>query len=225
MPGRKHPLINTGIYHVYNKTIEGKKILINNNICQRLLDLIQYYRSSQSILRFSKFQKLTEVFKNSYERRIFDKRAFRISILSYCLMPTHYHFLLKQNIKNGISIFISQIQNSFTKYYNTKNKRIGPIFLHRFKSKPIQSEEQLKHVSRYIHLNPYSDGLVSNDNDLMHYPWSSFHDYVSETKEQICETEYFISLFNNKRERYKKFVLDNAEHQKMLEYCKHTNKW
>lgn len=225
MPGRKHPFIVGSIYHVFNKTIEGRKIFNEDEKCQKFLEICRYYRSSQSIMRFSNFIRLSPDFIQLYEERISDKRTFRVSVLAYCFMPTHYHFLLRQNHEKGISIFISQVQNSFTRYSNIKHERIGPIFLHRFKSKPIQSEEQLKHVARYIHLNPYSSGVVQNHEDLQNFPWSSFHEYINSLSPKISEPNFILTLFNNNKERYKKFVLDNAYHQKMLENCKYLNRW
>ena len=142
MSGRNHIFLTNNIYHIYNKTIEQKRIFADQEICKKFLDILTYYRSSQSLLRYSNFQNLSSELKIQYEKRIFDRRTFRISILSYCLMPTHFHLLIKQKQENGISFFISQILNSFTRYRNIKNERVGPIFLHPFKSKYIQTEEE-----------------------------------------------------------------------------------
>ena len=135
------------------------------------------------------------------------------------------HFLLRQNQNTGISRFVSQIQNSFTRYFNRKHERSGPIFLQTFKSKPIISEEQLKHISRYVHLNPYSGRIITLIEDVREYPWSSFSDYISLSKAKLSEPENVLSFFKNNKERYRKFVLDNSAHQKMLEYCKYAEKW
>lgn len=225
MSGRNHFFLTNNIYHVYNKTIEQKRIFDDQEICKKFLDILTYYRSSQSLLRYSNFQNLSSELKIQYEKKIFDGRTYRISILSYCLMPTHFHLLIKQKQENGISFFISQILNSFTRYQNIKNERVGPIFLHPFKSKYIQTEEQLKHVSRYIHLNPFSSGIVKEKTELEYYSWSSFGHYLSQKNDSISEIKFILSLFNNDKTRYKKFVLDNAEHQKTLEYCKYSERW
>lgn len=226
MPGRDHPFLTGNTYHVFNKTIDGRRIFEDAEICQNFLECTLYYRSSQSILKFSNFLKLSSELKKYYENKIYDKRTFRISILSYTFMPTHYHFILRQNQKNGISHFISQIQNSFTRYLNIKGDRTGPIFLRRFKSKPILTDELFKHVSRYVHLNCFSSGIINDKYKLHQYKWSSFNEYTSEEKTfMVCERAPLLALFNNSKKRYKQFVLNNAEHQKMLEYCKYTIKW
>ena len=84
-------------------------------------------------------------------------------------MPNHFHLLLKQTIDNGISHFLSKFTNSYTKYFNTKYNRVGPVFQGVFKSVHIESDEQLMHLSRYIHLNPVVSAVVEKQN-LLSYP-------------------------------------------------------
>ena len=225
MPGRPQPLVNSYIYHVFNKAIEGKRIFSEVNICQIFLDVVRYYRSTESYLRYSKYRKLPAGSKQIFRDKISNKDSFRISLLAFSLMLTHYHFILRQNKSMGISFFMSQIQNSITRYYNLKNDRKGSIFLQTFKSKLIQSEGQLKHTSRYVHLNILSGGVVKNIEEMEKYPYSSFSEYISSSIDPLSESDHVLSLFENNRERYKKFVFDNAEHQKMLEYCKYSEKW
>lgn len=221
MPGRKHPFITGGIYHVYNKSIEGRKIFDTDALCEKFLQILWYYRSTASLMRLSNLSRLGSAFKKYYIQSIENTSTFRVSICAYCIMPTHYHVLLRQNSDGGISHFISQIQNSFTRYSNVKHKRSGYIFIHRFHSKPITSDEVFKHVSRYIHLNPYSSGIVD---DLFSYPWSSLHEYVRNNRaRRLCDTTLLMQLFNHDNERYKRFVLNNADYQKTLEICKYAD--
>lgn len=116
---------------------------------------------------------------------------------------------------------MSDILNSITRYYNVLHKRKGPLFLPQFRSQVILSREQLIHVSRYIHLNPYSSGLVNQLHELESYPLSSFREYL--TDENICNCEIVLSQMQDRAEAYRKFVLDNADYQKTLEYCKHVD--
>jgi len=226
MPGRAHPIITGNIYHVFNKTIDRREIFTENNLCNKFIETITYYRSSATVLRLSKFHQLSEEMKMYYSKHIMDINRLKVFILAFSLMPNHYHLLLKQNQNQGISSFISNIQNSLTRYFNIMNKRVGPIFLHRYKSKPITNEEQLKHTSRYIHLNCYSGHIVNSLSEIISYPWSSFNEYTNPNfKIRICQKNIVLSLFNNDRSLYKKFVLDNANHQRTLEYCKYSSKW
>ncbi len=225
MPGRQHKLINGAIYHIYNKAFDRRKIFEDENLSMQFLNITRYYRSTNAKIRYSKFIKLSPDFQNNIYEKILLKNDFRISLLTYCIMPTHYHFVLRQNIDKGISTFISQIQNSYTRYYNLRTERSGPIFIRRFKSKPITSEELLKHVVRYILLNPFSSEILSNKNEILIYPWTSFHDFIDPYKNSMTEVEFILSLFKNNIERFKKFILDNADYQKTLELCKYSKNW
>lgn len=139
-----------------------------------------------------------------------------VDIICYCLMPNHFHLLLKQVAENGISKFISQISNSYTKFFNTKNKRIGPLLQGAFKAVLIENDEQLLHVSRYIHLNPVVSGIV---NTLEKYPWSSYQEY--KIGSIFCKTEEILSFFKTKTE-YLEFLNDQIEYGKSLEFIKHN---
>lgn len=219
---RKDPILTDSIYHVFNKTIEGKKVFDSNANCNKFLEALIFYRSSALTMRLSQYDKLIPKFKSVYQKQLEDKSNFRANIIAFCLMPTHFHLLLKQKVVKGVSTMLSNIENSFTKYFNIKNSRIGPLFVQSFKSVLIKSEEQLKHVCRYILLNPYSSGLLTNPQDLLSYPWSSFSEYIKNGQQTISEPEFVLQLFNNNEGRFKKFVLDNSDYQKTLEYCKYS---
>jgi len=102
-----------------------------------------------------------------------------VKIISYCIMPTHYHLLLEQVKDGGTEKFISKILNSYAKYFNLRHKRSGPLWSSRFKSVGVDDNEQLLHLTRYIHLNPTSAGYVSMPED---WQYSSYVEYISDDK-------------------------------------------
>ncbi len=224
---RKDPFVTDNIYHTFNKTIEHKRIFESYEIASKFLEIIRYYRSSSIHMKFSHFEKLSPILKKMYEEKLLNESTFRVNILSFCIMPTHFHLLLKQIENNGVSFYLSQIQNSLTRYFNIKYNRMGPLFVQTFKSVLIKTEDQLKHVSRYIHLNPYSSAIISSSELLENYPWSSFHEYLNKhsSRLDLTQPKYILNLFNNNKKRYKTFVLSNAQHQKTLEYCKYSARW
>jgi len=149
-----------------------------------------------------------------------------IDILAYCLMPTHFHLLIRQVTDTGISHFLSQIQNAFTRYFNIKYQRKGPLFIHTYSAVTIAGDDQLKHILRYIHLNPYSSNIVNLKSDILTYPWSSCTTYLADkSTDGILNTQVGMSMFNYKKERFITFMLDHADYQKQLEYCKHAYRW
>jgi len=136
-------------------------------------------------------------------------------------MSNHYHFIVRQIKDNGISEFMHQLNTSYTKYFNLNQKRIGRLFEYTFKAKLIDSEEQLLHLSRYIHLNP----LVSNlTNDLTKYKWSSYVDYLGLRNGKLCNKEEVLGLFtgNNPSEEYENFLIDQIGYARELNIIKET---
>ena len=134
------------------------------------MEAICFYQFQQTPTKLAHFLKtgLKE------REKIFDKLVKtslkKVEILTYCIMTNHYHLLLKQAEDEEISSLCSLIQNSFTRYYNTKNKRCGSIFQGPFKAVLVENDNQLIHLSRYIHLNPYSACLVKTIDETVSYP-------------------------------------------------------
>src|SRR3972149_5075404 len=93
--------------------------------------------------RYYVFKELpNDIFKLRWEE-IFYRKYFMVDILSFCLLPNHYHFLIKQVTDKGVIRFMANISNSLTRNYNIKNDRKGPVFLPQFKSKRIKNQELL----------------------------------------------------------------------------------
>lgn len=167
-----------------------------------------YYSIEGPKPRFSVFSPTTT---------ILNKTMKIINLICYCLMPNHFHFLIRQARKGGITEFVSKLSNSYTKYINIKNNRVGPLLQGDFKAVHIGTNEQLIHVSRYIHLNPLV-GYVTKD--LNTYRWSSYIEYVNDTDNEICDKKIILDQFRSKEE-YKRFVLDQESYGKQLEAIKH----
>jgi len=116
---------------------------------------------------------------------------------------------------------MSNFQNSYTRYFNTKHRRKGPLFYDQFKAVRIETDEQLIHVSRYIHLNPYSSYVIKDFKNIKDYLWSSLPDYLS-GKKGICETNVILDFFKNKKE-YFEFIYNQADYQRELDRIKHLD--
>lgn len=208
MSSRKTPLIAGEYYHVYNRSLLGVPIFAKSREADNFIKALVYYAQSNPLRRLS-FEKRCKENKINYDNRL-------VSIAAYCLMPNHFHLLLKQETDKGISRYMQKLTLSFVRYYNTLHRSKGPIFESKFKSVLIESEYQLLHVSRYIHLNPSSAGLVD---DPLVYKYSSFCMYVNggENKPLVFDDV----LRTRKRGYYEKFVYDNVEYQRTLEFIKH----
>lgn len=209
--------LNGHYYHIFNRGVERRTIFTANNEYVRFVKTCIYYRFYSLGIRFSHFLDLSQ--RLQYETiKNLDSRDWGVTIVCYCLMPNHFHFVLRQEKNNQISQFVSKISNSYSKYFNLKHRRVGPLFQGTFKAVLIESDEQLIHLSRYIHINPVTSGIIS-ENRLNIYPWSSYREYISK-KSQLSDPEQVLGLFKSVDD-YKKFVTDYISYGIQLEKIKH----
>lgn len=218
MPYRKNVLASGEIYHVFNRGIDSRPVFADKRDYQRFLETSDFYRYSKPLVRLSHYHRLLKEHKGNIPEKLRGKGKPLVTVLVFCLMPNHFHFLLKQLEDRGISIFMRNFQNSYARYFNTRHQRIGSLFISPFKAVRVESEEQLLHVSRYIHLNPVSSFLIDLDG-LDTYPWSSFPEYLNKQAVKYSDPTTVLSYFAAP-EAYRKFVRDQADYQKRLELIK-----
>lgn len=209
MPRRSIPLVSGEFYHLFNRGVEKRDIFLQSWDYKRFTRTLYYYQFLGPKPSFSKFVKSElSLFKPLPSNKIIDT-------ICYCLMPNHFHILARQLRENGVSNFMSQLQNSFTKYFNIKYIRVGALFQGAFKAVRVENDEQLIHLSRYIHLNPIVSGLA---NDLEDYTWSSYPEYMGQST--LCTSEEILNFFSSKEE-YRKFVEAQVNYGTTLETLKH----
>ena len=218
MPYRKLVLTTEEIYHVFNRGIAQAPIFKYSKDYQRFLDLLSYYRFNPS-LSFSHYNRLEKAAKNHYWSNLKENNPQIVEILAFCLMPNHFHFLLKQTKEQGIKMFVSNIQNGYAKYFNTRHNRSGALFQAMFKAVRIETDEQLLHVSRYIHLNPVTAYIVAPEN-ILPYLWSSLSEYLGQTSPTLTNPKLVLDMIKGPK-NYKNFLLDQANYQRELDKIKH----
>ena len=207
MPSRTVPFVNDEYYHIFNRGVAKMPIFNNAFDYKHFINTFLYYQVDGPKPRFSFFRKQPTTLENNVKI---------VDIICYCLMPNHFHFLLRQKKENGITEFVSKISNSYTKYFNVKNNRVGPLLQGEFKSVYVESNEQLLHLSRYIHLNPLIGYVVK---ELDSYRWSSYHEYLG-LKEGICSKDEVIGQFKSTKD-YERFVLDQVDYARKLDFIEH----
>ena len=131
-------------------------------------------------------------------RKSFPIGAF--SLLSYCLMPNHFHFLIRQNSDTSIATLMLNLWTGYSKYFNKKYERVGSFFQDQFKAVHVDNDNYLKWLSAYIHQNPTVAGLVETPTL---YPYSSYKEYLGETG--ISEPKFILQQFSSLQE-YEIFV-------------------
>jgi len=188
---RKEKFVTEEYYHIYNRTIANYSVFNNEGNAKRLLQAFLFANSTKSSEAF-------QVLRNNKESSVKEsleiiKRGEKlVDLLCYAIMPDHYHLLIKERKENGIINFVHKCDISISKYINIKNDRKGPLFESRFKSKHVDINDYLVHLSAYIHLNPLDiitgkewrehklDNWSKIRKPLLNFPWSSLKLFFGE---------------------------------------------
>jgi putative transposase len=190
-------------YHIYNRGTDKRVIFSDDYDYQRFI--LQMYLCNNTeqlnIADLLKYDKPADIFKTN-------KAETLVDIGAWCLMPNHFHILIKEKVAGGSVAFLQKLSTSHSKYYNRKYHRSGSLFQGPFKAKHLDSDEYLKYQYTYIHLNPISlvDGgwkekIIEDKKKakdfLDKYEYSSYYDYcVSDRPEgRILNKEAFPKYF------------------------------
>lgn len=217
MSQRKTPLAIGEYYHIFNRGVACSPTFLTKSDYKQAITSLSYYKDVRPFTKFSRFKELSFNKKDSLLKRSGSTDKL-IDLVCYCFMPNHFHLITKQLVENGISIFLSKFTNSYTKYFNTKNERVGPLFQGVFKSVHVDSTNQLVHLSRYIHLNPLTSFIVPEKNFLS-YPWSSLNDYL-EKRNALVNPNSVLSEFASSK-KYLEFILNQKDYQRSLKQIKY----
>ena len=195
MSTRKHDFVVGEYYHIYNRGVDKRDIIIDSSDLQRLL---------QSLEEFNTIEPIRSIYENSFRKGKTppgDKAPKLVEIVAFCINPNHFHLLLTPLEESGIEKFMQRI-GGYTKYFNNKYNRTGRLFQDKFKSKHISNNTYLLHLSAYINMNNL-DSLGSKASKLS---FSSLDEYLVNKK--ICNPSIVLEQFNNKND-YKKFVYNS----------------
>ena len=220
MPYRITPFVPGETYHIFNRSIARQPIFKQKRDYQRIIDLVNYYRFTKPPLRFSHYNRLPEDKREQYSSTHLVNNKLMLDIHAYCIMPNHFHFLISPKTTLAVSDFMRNIQNAYSKYFNMKYKRTGSLFQFMFKAVRVESDEQMMHTSRYIHLNPVTSFQIQIS-DLDNYPYSSFKNYVLDNNlSPMIKSDLILSYFKSKKS-YRSFVYDQVDYQQTLSKIKH----
>ena len=182
--GNRAPFAVDEWYHCYNRGVDKRTTFESDYEYKRFIELL-YLSNSDTPIRRSDQSTLSfaEVFTLPRSEPL-------VAIGAYCLMPNHFHLLLKDLSEEGggISRFMQKLGTAYTMYFNMSRERTGNLFIKPFRSKHISSDEYLKRVTQYIHFNPielfepgWKEGRLKSPDTLMtrlrEYPYSSLADF------------------------------------------------
>jgi len=204
---REKQFVEGEYFHIFNKSIAGFGIFKDPVNATRFVNVLDYYNNLIVVESFSKAVR-SKLFIP--QNLLYPKENRLLKFISYCVMPDHYHLVVKILKSHLLFKYINDIENSYTHYFNLKFDRIGPLWQTSFKALRIISNEQLLHVTRYVHLNPTSSNLVDKPEEWDH---SSYRDFI--TDERILNN-YITDISINSIKHYKKFVVDQKDYQRKL---------
>lgn len=184
--------VKDGYYHIYNRGVEKRIIFENDQDYKVFLSYLKYALSvppkkeeivKTFTLQGSPFKGLPRMPKNFQNK---------IELLAFCLMPNHFHLLIKQNDIGSLKSFMISLITRYSMYFNKKYDRVGSLFQSIYKAILITDEPYLLHLSRYIHLNPseYTNDLTS--------AYSSYADYLGLRHTPWLKSDIILQQFNNK---------------------------
>jgi len=216
-------------YHVYNRGVDKRVIFQKKQDYYRFIHYLYEFNNRENIINLSKL-----IYRKDKRERKMDIKESEISvpislrnrervplldIICFCLMPNHFHLIVRQIIDGGVSKFMQKVCVGYAMYFNQKNKRTGALFEGRFKAKHIESDEYLMHLSRYIHLNPVKlikpdwkeKGILESEwgkikDFLEKYKWSSYLDYIGKKNfPSVINKSIILEQFKDER-AYEEFV-------------------
>ena len=185
MPYRNDVFARNHYYHIYNRGVGKGLIFFNPGNYEYCIQLVKRYY-----------------------------RQYGATIIAYCLMPNHYHFLLRQETDQTLSKFINVLFNAYVQAVNRQQGRKGTLFEGRFRHVWVDREEYLTHLCRYIHLNPVRAKLVTRVQD---WPYSNYLEWIGQRTWNLKDEVFIRDRFPTPK-AYQEFVVDNQNETQSLEY-------
>jgi putative transposase len=146
MPYRNIQFAQGEYYHIYNRGAGGQLVFRERDDYLCVLRLVEKYTN-----------------------------ALDITAIAYCLLPDHYHFLLRQDGEQRAGLLPQRNFSSYSKSFNSRYDGSGTLFEGRYKALHVDKEDYVLHLCRYIHANPVKHGLVSS---LKEWPYSNYHEWI-----------------------------------------------
>jgi REP element-mobilizing transposase RayT len=140
-------------------------------------------------------------------------RELALMLIAYCLMPNHYHYLVRQDAEGRAGLLPQRVFNSYSKAYNKRYEHSGTLFEDNYKVAPVEDDSHLLHLCRYIHANPVKDGLVS---DAADWPYSNYLEWIGERDGTLVDREFVGEHFPSPGS-YQQFVADYLARRRLPE--------
>lgn len=224
---RKEQFVVGDYVHVYNRGNRKTEIFRTDADRWRFLQCLRFFNDTSSSLNILRdLSRLTpsvnqpeSVFQLGWPAN-WPERNPLVKILCYCLMPNHFHLLLKEIISGGIAKFMHKLGMGYTKFFNLKYQEVGKVFQGTYKAKAVREQIYLEHLCFYIQvmnvLELFPNGFEAATRNPQHaikfadeFIFSSHRDYTGLRKSLIIDKDVLGEIFDN-HERYQKFIYDSV---------------
>jgi len=197
MPARnaRKKYLENGYYHIYNRGVEKKPLFLDEQDYSVFLSYLKEYllpknedelydRLSDPEISYKEKDKIIKLLRmNNFHEEI--------TLLAYCLMLNHFHFMIKQKSFNSIDKFMQSLCTRYTMYFNKKYKRVGHLYQGVYKAVFVENEEQYLYLTKYIH----RQALASQGQTLQDQP-SSYEDYLGLRHTEWVKPKEILSHFS-----------------------------
>lgn len=216
--------IEQGYYHIYNRGVEKRHIFLDDQDHGVFLSYLKEYllpknekdllaKLSNPDISAPERDKILKLLRlNNFYNEVF--------LLAYCLMPNHFHLLVKQSNALSIDKFMNSLALRYVIYFNRKYRRTGGLFQDVYKAVSVETDGQLLHLSRYIHQNPLGKNKLLRKSTLSNFlsQPSSYPEYLGQRKTSWIETQGISSYFSktNPNLTYQAFV-EEAEDTSLIQ--------
>lgn len=184
-------------YHVYARGSNKQKLFLDDADYKYFLSLFERYLSMKQTT-----SKTGEPYPHYYGN---------IELVAYCLMSNHFHIYVYQKEVPYLEKFMRSLMTSYSRYFNLKYKRTGPVYESRYKAVRINQEAYYQHITRYIHLNPRL---------WRTHKYSSIRYYEFGNEPEWLKPQKVLEVFASKDE-YMEFVTDYEEMRDMMSELKY----
>jgi len=212
----KREIVTGEIFHVLNRGVDNREIFLEEEDYFRFIHNLFEFNDPSPVFNLSYYlNRLQSIdFVNQYIKK---PRKLIVEILAFCLMPNHFHLLLRQREEGGLTKFMRKIGVGYANYFNQKYQRSGALFQGRFKLILVKEETHFIHLPYYIHFNPldlkmpdWRKGEIENYQNaikfLESYRWSSHLDYLSKKNfPSVTQREFLLKIFGGS-ENYKRGI-------------------
>jgi putative transposase len=184
MPSQRPAYLPGGTYHLYNRGAHKASIFREADNYLFVLRKVKHYC-----------------------------QALALTPVAYCLMPNHYHVLVRQDGEHRAGLLPQRVFNSYTKAFNKRYGRSGTLFEGNYKVLAVEEESHLLHLCRYIHANPVKGGLVADPAD---WPYSNYREWVGERDGRLVDRAFVRAHFDSPG-RYRAFVAEFLAQRQLSE--------